>query len=161
MNTDKALTVARDYIVTTNTGTAWSWNRAEFLIILLRTGIQIGKIQHHARVEADTVESGEAVVGFDGHVRDNYERVVFRDLGLRLKGLAAKVRGTFSLSKTNTRRIQPWRSETCPTTYLNLDTMAKLVGLEVLEKSVLLGEYDASLNGDSYEFYLVALEKAA
>jgi hypothetical protein len=80
---------------------------------------------------------------------------------LHLKGIAAKVRGTFSLSKTNTRRIQPWRSETCPTTYLNLDTMAKLVGLKVLEKSVLLSEYDASLDGDSYELYLVALEKAA
>ena len=117
--------------------------------------------QHHARVEADTVESGEAVVGVDGPGRDNHERVVFRDLGLHLKGLAAKVRGTFTLSKTNTRIIQPWRSETCPTTYLNLDTMAKLVGLKVLEKSVLLGEYDASLDGDSYEFYLVALEKAA
>ena len=77
-------------------------------------------------IKADTVESGEAVVGVDGHGSDNHERVVFRDLGLHLKGLAAKVRGTFSLSKTNTRRIQPWRSETCPTTYLNLDTMAKL-----------------------------------
>ena len=38
--------------------------------------------------------------------------------------------------------------------------MAKLVGLKVLEKSVLLSEYDASLDGDSDEFYLVALEKA-
>jgi hypothetical protein len=111
-------------------------------------------------IKTDTVESGEAVVGVDGHGSDNHERVVFRDLGLHLKGLTAKVGGTFSLSKTNTRRIQPWRSETCPTTYLNLDTMAKLVGLKVLEKSVLLGEYDASLDGDSDEFYLVALEKA-
>jgi hypothetical protein len=97
-------------------------------------------------IKTDTVESGEAVVGVDGHGSDNHERVVFRDLGLHLKGLATNVRGTFTLPKTNTRIIQPWRSETCPTTYLNLDTMAKLVGLKVLEKSVLLSEYDSSLD---------------
>ena len=95
VNTDKALIVARDYIVTDNTSTTWSWNRVAFLIILLRTGIQTGKIQHHVRVEADTVESGEAVVVVSGHGSDNYERVVPRDLGLHLEGLAAKVRGTF------------------------------------------------------------------
>ena len=44
---------------------------------------------------------------------------------------------------------------------LNLDTMAKLVGLNILEKSVFLGEYDGSLDGDSDDFYLGALEKAA
>ena len=92
---DKALTVVRGYIVTANTGTTWSWNRAAFLIILLRTGIQTGKIQRHARGESDTVESGEAVVGVDGHGSDSYERVVLRDLDFHLEGLAANVRGTF------------------------------------------------------------------
>jgi hypothetical protein len=92
---DKALTVVRGYIVTATTGTTWSWNRAAFLIILLRTGIQTGKIQRHARGESDTVESGEAVVSVDGHCSDSYERVVLRDLDLHLEGLAANVRGTF------------------------------------------------------------------
>jgi hypothetical protein len=64
---DKALTVVRGYIVTANTGTTWSWNRVTFLIILLRTGIQTGKIQRHARGESDTVESAETIVGVDGH----------------------------------------------------------------------------------------------
>ena len=33
--------------------------------------------------------------------------------------------------------------------------------LQALEKIMLVGEYDESLDGDSVDFYLVALQKAA